>query len=94
MCNLPSEEAAQGHWKATKAKLQPTTQKSKSKGKEPKSKGKEKVSSMLQDFGLSNYKMHVLPDYVKTIREFGTTDGYGTQNASSLFKIKIQVEAN
>ena len=51
-CHLPSEEAAQGCWKAAKVKLQPTTQKSKSKGKEPESKGKKKVSSMLQAFGL------------------------------------------
>ena len=65
--NLPSEEAARGCWKAAKAKLQPTAQKSKSKGKEPESKGKKKVSSTLWDFGLSNYKTHVLPDYVRTI---------------------------
>ena len=66
--NLPSEEAARGCQKATKAKLQPTAQKSKSKGKEPESsKGKKKISSMLQAFGLSNYKTHALPDYAKTI---------------------------
>ena len=49
---------------------------------------------MLQAFGLSNYKTHALPDYAKTIREFGTTDGYSTQNVSSLFKVKFQVEVN
>jgi hypothetical protein len=89
--NLPSEEAARGRRKAAKAKLQPTTQQlqSKSKGKEPKSKGKEKVSSTLRAFGLSNYKTHALADYAKTIREFGTTDSYSTQNVSFLFKIKI-----
>jgi len=92
--HLPSEEAARGRRKAAKAKLQPTTQKSKSKGKEPISKSKKKVSSTLRAFGLSNYKTHALPDYAKTIREFGTTDGYSTQNASSLFKIKIQAEVN
>ena len=93
--NLLSEEAAWGHWKAAKAKLQPTAQKSKSKGKELElSKGKKKFSSMLQAFSLSNYKTHALPDYMKTIQEFGTTDGYSTQNMSSLFKVKFQVEVN
>ena len=86
-CHLPSEEAAWGCWKAAKAKLQPTTQKSKSKGKEPISKGKKKVSSTLRAFGLSNYKTHALPDYAKTIQEFGTMDGYSTQNVSSLSKL-------
>ena len=91
-CHLSSEEAAWGCWKAAKAKLQPTAPKLKSKGKELESKGKKKVSSMLWAFGLSNCKTHVLPDYVKTIREFGTMDGYSTQNMSSLFKVKFWVE--
>ena len=92
--NLASKEAAQGRRKAAKAKLQPTTQQSKSKAKEPKVKGKEKVSSTLRAFGLSNYKTHALADYPSMIREFGTTDGYSTQNVSFLFKIKIRAEAN
>jgi hypothetical protein len=83
--NLPSEEAARGRRKAAKAKLQPSTQQLKSKGKESKSKGKEKASSTLRAFGLSNYKTHALSDYAKTIREFGTTDSYSTQNVSFLF---------
>ena len=87
--NLPSEEAARGRRKAAKAKLKPTTQQSKSKAMVPKSKGKEKVSSTLRAFGLSNYKTHALADYPRMIREFGTTDGYSTQNVSFLFKIKI-----
>ena len=49
---------------------------------------------MLWAFGLSNCKTHALPDYVKTIREFGTMDGYSTQNMSSLFKVKFWVEVN
>jgi endonuclease III len=93
-CNLLSEEATRGRQKAAKAKLQPTAQKSKSKGKEPESKGKKKVSSTLRDFGLSNYKTHALPDYARTIQEFGTTDGYSTQNVCSLFKVKFRVEVN
>src|ERR1700678_447836 len=98
--NLLSEEAARGCRKAAKAKLQPTSgrpatmQQSKSKEKVPKLKGKEKVSSTLRAFGLSNYKTHALADYPKMIREFGTTDGYSTQNVSFLFEIKIRVEAN
>ena len=94
--NLPSEEAARGRRKAAKAKLQPTvtTQQSKSKAKMPKSKGKEKVSSTLRAFGLSNYKTHALADYPRMIREFGTTDGYSTQNVSFLFRIKIRAEGN
>jgi len=88
-CHLPSEEAARGCRKAAKVKLQPTAPKSKSKGKELESKGKKKVSSTLRAFGLSNYKTHALPNYAKTIREFGTTDGYSTQNVSSLFKVKF-----
>ena len=70
-------------------KLQPTAQKSKSKEKELESKDKKKVSSMLWAFGLSNYKTHALPDYAKTIQEFGTMDGYSTQDVSSLFKVKF-----
>jgi hypothetical protein len=30
-------------------------------------------------FNLSIYKFHALGDYVRTIREFGTTDSYNTQ---------------
>ena len=92
--NLPSEEAARGRRKAAKAKLQPTTQKSKSKGKEliSKTKKKKKVSSTIRTFSLSNYKTHALPDYAKTIREFGTTDGYSTQNARSLSKLKSKLK--
>ena len=90
--NLPSEEAARGRRKAAKAKLQPTKQQSKSKAKVPKLKGKEKVSSTLRAFGLSNYKTHALADYPSMIREFGTTDGYSTQNVSFLFEIKSKVK--
>lgn len=35
--------------------------------------------------------MHALSDYPKTIQEFGTTDGYSTQNVSLFFKIFPQV---
>ena len=81
MWDLPSKEAARGCWKAAKAKLQTTTQKVKSKGKEKATSS----DSKLRAFGLSNYKTHALPDYPKTIRELGTTDGYSTQNVSFFF---------
>ena len=84
MRDLPSEEAARGHRKAAKAKLKTTTEKSRLKGK-GKQKAPESDSKLLV-FGLSNYKTHALPDYPKTIRELGTTDGYSTQNVSFLFK--------
>jgi hypothetical protein len=31
---------------------------------------------------MSTYKFHALPDYVRTIRLFGTTDSYSTQTVS------------
>ena len=79
--DLPSEEAARGRRKAAKVKLQTTTQKVKSKGKEKATSS----DSKLHAFGLLNYKTHALPDYPKTIRELGTTDGYSTQNVSFFF---------
>lgn len=79
-CDLPSEEAARGRRKAAKAKT--TTQKQNSKGKQKAMSSDSKIRS----FGLSNYKTHALPDYPKTIRELGTTDGYSTQNVSSISK--------
>ena len=35
-------------------------------------------------FNMSTYKLHALGDYVKAIREFGTTDNYSTQVVSVL----------
>jgi hypothetical protein len=80
--DLPSEEAARGRRKAAKVKLQTTMQKQSSKGKQKATSSDSKLCS----FGLSNYKTHALPDYAKTIREFGTTDGYSTQNVSPIFE--------
>jgi hypothetical protein len=84
--DLPSEEAARGRRKAAKAKLQTTTQKQNSKGKQKATPS----DSKLRSFGLSNYKTHALPDYPRTIRELGTTDGYSTQNVSSISKNSSQ----
>ena len=84
--DLPSEEAARGRRKAAKAKLQTTMQKQNSKGKQKATSS----DSKLRSFGLSNYKTHALPDYPKTIRELGTTDGYSTQNVSSISKNSSQ----
>lgn len=36
-------------------------------------------------FTLDSYKLHALGDYPKTIRLFGTTDGYSTQLVLSFF---------
>jgi len=52
--------------------------KSKSKGK-AKSTKKKKPPAKRREFNLSSYKPHALPDYAKTIRLLGTTDGYSTQ---------------
>lgn len=79
--DLPSEEAARGRRKAAKAKLKPTTQNLKSKGKQKATD----TDSRFRSFNLSNYKTHALADYPKTIRELGTTDSYSTQNVSYLF---------
>ena len=81
--DLPSEEAARGRRKAAKAKNPQAT------AKKPLSKGKKTAvpsDSKLRVFSLSNYKTHALPDYPKTIRALGTTDGYSTQNVSFLFR--------
>jgi len=84
--DLPSEEAARGRRKAAKAKLQTTTQKKNSKGKQKATSSDSKLCS----FGLANYKTHALPNYPKTIRELGTTNGYSTQNMSSISKNSSQ----
>jgi len=39
-------------------------------------------------FNMSTYKLHALGDYIKAIREFGTTDNYSTQ-VVSIFKLVI-----
>jgi hypothetical protein len=69
--DLPSEEAARGRRKAAKSNLNTSKGKKTGKQKEPgpRSRG----------FNLSSYKLHALPDYAKTIRMFGTSDGYSTQ---------------
>ena len=91
--DLPSEEAARGRRKAAKAKAKPASSKGKGKQTEAKAKpasskkgketeapmGKRKKKSTLRFFSLSCYKPHSLGDYAKTIRLFGTSDGYSTQ---------------
>ena len=75
--DLPSEEAARGRQKAAKAKAKPPMP-SKGKGKETEAPmGKKKSTFWV--FSLSCYKPHSLSDYAKTIRLFGTSDGYSTQ---------------
>ena len=81
--DLPSEEAAQGRRKAAKAKAKAMSSKGKEKEtEEPKEKRKKK--STLRLFSLSCYKPHSLGDYAKTIRLFGTSDGYSTQTVRIL----------
>jgi hypothetical protein len=36
-----------------------------------------------KQLNLKTYKFHALGDYVRTIRQFGTTDSYSTQHVSS-----------
>jgi len=77
--DLPSEEAARGRRKAARAKLRMLNS---PKGKK---KGKQKTSGpQVRSFNLSSYKPHALPDYAKTIRMFGTSDGYSTQTVRSV----------
>lgn len=67
---------------------------SKGKGKATNLKGKGKATSLFPSAGTENagpqkkqyhlvtIKHHSLPDYPKTIREFGTTDSYSSQPVS------------
>lgn len=50
-----------------------------SKKAEPTS---EKKGGLKKEFSLQTYKFHALGDYVKTIREYGTTDSYSSQAVS------------
>ncbi|KAH9478851.1 hypothetical protein JR316_0009313 [Psilocybe cubensis] len=75
---LPSETAARGRRQAAKAKKAasaglpvPPTQPN-----EPKTR----------TFNMQTYKLHSLPDYVDSIRQFGTTDGTSTQMGESEHK--------
>jgi hypothetical protein len=38
-----------------------------------------------KQLNISTYKFHALPDYVRTIRMFGTTDSYSTQTVCDYF---------
>jgi hypothetical protein len=80
--DLPSEEAARGRRKAAKVKLKPPKP---SKGKETEDpKGTKKKKSTLRVFNFSCYKPHSLGDYARTIRLFGSSDGYSTQTVCIL----------
>uniref|UniRef100_A0A8H7XVH3 Uncharacterized protein n=1 Tax=Psilocybe cubensis TaxID=181762 RepID=A0A8H7XVH3_PSICU len=75
---LPSETAARGRRQAAKAKKAasaglpvPPTQ-----SNEPKTR----------TFNMQTYKLHSLPDYVNSIRQFGTTNGISTQMGKSEHK--------
>lgn len=79
---LPSEEAARGRRKASKAKK-------KGEGNvlmSEKRKGKQRAASTgparRRNFALSTYKLHCLADYPAAIRKFGTTDGLSSQIVS------------
>jgi hypothetical protein len=80
--DLPSEEA-RGWQKAAKAKAKPPMP-SKGKGKETEVPKERKTKSTLRTFNFSCYKPHALGDYAKTIRLFGTSDGYSTQTVRIL----------
>ena len=41
-----------------------------------------KVSKKRVPFNMNTYKAHSFPDYVRTIRRFGTTDSYSTELVS------------
>ena len=84
--DLPSEEAARGRRKAAKAKAKaPMPSKGKGKARETELPiGKTKKKSTLRVFNFSCYKPHSLGDYAKTIRLFGTSDGYSTQSVCIL----------
>ena len=70
--------SSKGKGKEMEAKAKPAS--SKGKGKETEAPmGKRKKKSTLRFFSLSCYKPHSLGDYAKTIRLFGTSDGYSTQ---------------
>jgi hypothetical protein len=70
--DLPSEEAARGRRKASKA--------AKGMGgatdKGQQSSGQKTSGPKLRHFNFQTYKLHALGDYVRTIRKFGTTDSY------------------
>ena len=44
-----------------------------------------KVSKKRVPFNMNTYKAHSFPDYVRTIRRFGTTDSYSTELVSWTF---------
>ena len=44
-----------------------------------------KVSKKRVPFNMNTYKAHLFPDYVRTIRRFGTTDSYSTEPVSWTF---------
>ena len=78
--DLPSEDAARGRrTAATKSKKRATAASEKSKSTGKKKQAAINLQRRRRRFNLSSYKPHALPDYAKTIRLLGTTDGYSTQ---------------
>ena len=79
--DLPREDAARGRRKAAaKSKKSGTTASAKNKGKQKQHT--TNLERRHRNFNLSSYKPHALPDYAKTIRLLGPTDGYSTQTVS------------
>lgn len=75
--DLPSEEAARGRRQA--AKVQKPKAASGSQAQTQPARAKPNKSNIRQ-YNMETYKLHSLPDYVLSIRAFGTIDNTSSQN--------------
>lgn len=77
--DTPREAGARARRQAVK----PPTSSGRASRSSKTRKGKEGTTDrQRRDFNPNTYKFHALADYCLTIRRFGTTDNYNTQNVS------------
>jgi hypothetical protein len=78
MYELPSEEAAWGHWKVAVA-----AKRGNISGNANGPAEKNGTGCCQRTFNMSTYKIHALGDYPRAIWMFGIMDGFTTQVVSN-----------
>lgn len=77
VCPAYSTRELRREAEARQRRLAKKVGKASSKSSNSQARGRSK-----KEYQLQTYKFHVLGDYVKTIRDYGTTDSYSSQSVS------------